>query len=86
MDGAEFYASGRVGMTAVTHQFVSYFDVVLYPKLGVTGQLEAGVRGQRAFAAGFFETFTWSQSSERQGMLQPQSTLFTVGLKTGLTF
>ena len=85
-DAVEFYAAGRIGMTAITYQRVSYFDVTLYPKLGFTGQLEAGLRGRRLFAAGFFETFSWSQSGMRQDTLQPSSVMFTAGLKTGVCF
>jgi hypothetical protein len=85
-DSTEFYASGRIGMTAITYQQVSFFDVALYPKLGLTGQLEAGLRGRRLFAGGFFETFTWGESNMRQYTLQPRSTMFTVGLKTGFFF
>jgi hypothetical protein len=85
-DNVEFYAAGRIGLTAITYQRVSYFDVTLYPKLGMTGQLEAGLRGRRLFAALFLESFTWSQSSTVQDTLQPASLLFTAGLKTGFTF
>jgi hypothetical protein len=82
----EFYASGRVGATAVTFQHVTWNDVVLYPKLGVMGQLETGFRGPRFFVSGYTELMTWGQSNVERQMLQPASTLLTIGLRTGITF
>jgi hypothetical protein len=82
----EFFASGRVGATAVTFQHVSWDDVVLYPKIGITGQLETGVRGPRFFVSAFSELLTWGQSAVVRGYLQPASSLVTVGLRTGFTF
>jgi hypothetical protein len=85
-DGLEFYGSGRIGCTAVTYQRVSYFDVTLYPKAGLTGQLEAGLRSRRLLLAAFFEAFAWSQSEIVRDTLQPNSRMYTIGLKTGFSF
>jgi hypothetical protein len=90
-DGMEFYGSARIGCTAVTYERVSYFDVTLYPKAGIEGQAEVGLRSRRLFVAGFFEAMTWRQSSIvrdtlQRDTLQPDSRLFTVGLKTGFSF
>ena len=82
----EFYASGRVGATAVTFQHGTWNDAVLYPKMGVTGQLETGFRGPRFFVSAFSEVMTWGQSNVERHMLQPASTLLTIGLRTGITF
>ena len=40
----EWFAGLRVGMTAVNYEFVSYYEVALHPKLGVTAQAEFGLR------------------------------------------
>ncbi len=85
-DGMEFYGSTRIGFTPLTYQRVSYFDVTLYPKTGVTAQAELGLRGRRLFVAGFFEMMTWTQSATVRDALQPDSRMFTVGLKTGFSF
>jgi len=85
-DGLELYGSGRIGVTAVTYQRVSYFDVTLYPKAGIEGQAELGLRSRRLFFAGFFEAMTWQQSAVVRDTLQPASRMFTVGLKTGFSF
>ncbi len=85
-EGLEFYGSARIGCTAVTYERVSYFDVTLYPKAGLEGQAELGLRSRRLFVAGFFEALTWEQSSVVRDTLQPASRLFTVGLKTGFSF
>ena len=66
-ENIEFFASGRVGATAVTFQHVSWDDVVLYPKIGITGQIEAGVRGPRFFVSAFSELHTWGQSAVVRG-------------------
>lgn len=85
-DGAEFYGAGRIGFTAVTYQHVSLGDVALYPKPGIMGQLEGGLRGRSLFLAAFFEAMTWGESAVVRDTLQPASRLFTVGLKTGFSF
>jgi hypothetical protein len=82
----DLYASGRVGATAATFQHVSWNDAVLYPKLGVTSQLELGVIGPRFFATGYSELFTWGQSNVVRHSLQPASAQLTVGLRTGIIF
>jgi len=50
------------------------------------GQLEGGLRGQTAFISLFTEVITWRESDEVRGMVQPNSQMFTIGLKTGFCF
>ncbi len=85
-NGPEFYASSRIGCTALTYEHATFFDAVLYPKAGITGQLEAGLRGRHFFCSAISEVLTWRQSAIARGALQPESTLFTVGLKAGVNF
>jgi len=80
------YGSARIGCTPLTYEHVTLFDVRLHPRTGVTGQLECGWRGRRLHLAGFFEAMTWAQSGAVRGVLQPESRLFTLGLKTGFSF
>jgi hypothetical protein len=82
----EFYGSGRIGVTAITLERATLNDVALYPKPGVIGQLEAGIRGEHLFVGAFFEGFSWQQSAVVRGWLQPNSKMYTVGLKTGFYF
>jgi hypothetical protein len=84
--GWEWFLSSRIGCTAVTYEHATFFDAVLYPKTGLTGQLEAGLRGQHFFCSAISEVFSWRQSSIARGALQPESTLFTVGLRAGVNF
>jgi hypothetical protein len=84
--GAVFYVSGRVGFTAVTYQHVTWGDESLYPKPGMIGQAEFGVRGKRWFLAGSLEVLTWAQSNVARDAYQPASQLFTAGLRTGVIF
>jgi hypothetical protein len=91
--GGEFYASARVGMTAVTYEHVSYFDVGLYPRLGVVGGAELGLRGQHFFCAAVFDTMSWSHSHEVRDpwdadsvVFQPSSVMYTVGMRAGVSF
>jgi hypothetical protein len=82
----EFYGRGRIGLVAVTYEHLTLDETTLFPGPGVTGQMELGFRGEFLFLAGYFEAFTWRQSGESRGFVQPSSLLVTVGLKTGITF
>jgi hypothetical protein len=84
--GTEFYWMGRVGCTPLNFERVSYFQVTLHPKIGITGQFEAGVRGDNYFLSAFFEGTTWGESSIVDDTLQPKSQMTTIGLKAGLSF
>mgnify|MGYP000194566641 CR=1 FL=1 len=84
--GPELFISSRIGCTALTYEHATFFDAVLYPKTGLTGQLEAGIRGHHFFCSAISEVFAWRQSSIARGALQPESTLFTVGLRAGVNF
>ncbi len=82
----EFYGRGRIGLVAITYEHLTLHETTLFPGPGVTSQLELGFRGEYLFLAGYAEVFTWQQSSQARGLVQPSSVLFTVGLKTGLSF
>jgi hypothetical protein len=82
----EFYYAGRIGCTAMTYQYATWGSVPLYPKVGLTGQLELGVRSQHVFVSMFSEVFSWTESDEVEGFLQPDSRQFTVGIKSGFCF
>ena len=84
----EWFASLRLGLTAFTHEEVSYFDVSLRPQPGITGQADVGVRGRHYSLAVHFEAMTWAQSSYVQDgwgdvICQPDSQMYTVGLTGG---
>jgi hypothetical protein len=76
----------RIGCTAVTLEHSTDNTAALYPKPGVTAQLEGGVRGEHLFASAFSEVMYWNQSAVSDGWLQPASTMVTVGLRTGTNF
>ena len=82
----EFFGSARIGCTAITYEHVSWNDVTLYPKTGITGQLELGLRGPRLFLSGYCEAMTWGESDEVRNSWQPRSQLIAVGLRTGFRF
>ena len=84
--GPAFYGSVRFGITPLTHQYATYFDTALYPRCGLTGQSELGVR-YRQFAAGaFLEAFTWGESAIVRDSFQPASRMLTIGGKLSYTF
>jgi hypothetical protein len=85
-DAIELYASGRIGLTAITYENVTIDDVRLYPQPGLTARVEGGLRGQSWFLAATFEVMTWGESPVVSGWLQPASQMYTVGLKTGFSF
>ncbi|HEX3725583.1 MAG TPA: hypothetical protein VHV08_05045 [Pirellulales bacterium] len=82
----EFYARGRIGVMAFTYEHLTIDQVTLFPRPGITGQLEAGIRGPRLFLSAYFEAFQWQQSAVVRDWLQPNSRMFVVGLKTGFSF
>jgi hypothetical protein len=84
--GVELYGSGRIGCTAFTYQHASLDDSALYPKVGLTAQLESGIRGQILFISVFSEVMCWGQSDPTRDAVQPYSQLFTIGLKSGFCF
>ena len=87
LDGSwEFYYAGRIGCTAMTYQYATWGGVALYPKAGLTGQLECGLRGRSVFVSVFTEVLSWGQSDVVEGFFQPDSRQFTIGLKTGFCF
>jgi hypothetical protein len=93
----EFYWRGRIGLIAFTYQHISKIDATLYPRQGLTAQLEAGIRGPHLFLSANFEAMQWSQSamvvehspdgnSPDIVAFQPRSQMYLVGLKTGFSF
>ncbi|HZZ27549.1 MAG TPA: hypothetical protein VFE46_06030 [Pirellulales bacterium] len=83
----QWYGRGRIGLTAVTYQNLNVDPAVtLYPLPGIEAQAEGGLRGQRLFVGAYFEALSWSQSAVVRGWYQPTSRMFTVGVKTGVSF
>ena len=75
----------------MTYQYATWGGVALYPKTGLTGQLECGLRGRSVFVSVFTEVFSWGRSDVvenflHEDFLQPDSRQFTIGLKTGFCF
>ncbi len=89
--GMKFFGSARIGMTALTYQYATYFDTAVYPRCGVTGQLELGVRFQKFSLSAFFEAMTWAESAAvtdafGNASYQPESRMLTIGGKLSYTF
>jgi hypothetical protein len=87
--GLEWFWMARIGCTALTLERSTDNNDAIYPKAGVTAQLEGGVRGKHLFASAFSEVMRWRQSSfasEFPFWYQPTSTMVTVGLRTGCNF
>ena len=82
--GLKFFGSVRVGATPLTYQYATYFDTTAWPRCGITGQLEAGVRYQRFSLSAFVEVMTWGASAVVQDAygdysFQPDSRMLTLG-------
>ena len=82
----EWFASGRIGSTAITYEHVSFDDVVLYPRAGLSGQCEVGLRGPHLFLSAFSEAMMWRDSGIVRDVMQPRSRMVTVGLRAGISF
>ena len=85
-DELELYSESRIGATLMTYQFASVGERPLWPKTGVFGNVEIGLRGPRFFVAGRAEVMTWAQSSWVEGAYQPDSLMITAGGRLGFTF
>ena len=91
--GLQFFGSARVGATPLTVQYATMLDSnylragnVVYPRCGMTGQMELGVRYQKFSASAFLEGFTWGESAIVGDSYQPASRMLTLGGKVGYTF
>ena len=84
--GPELFVMGRVGLTAVTYEQVTLNDAVLYPKPGVTGQIEVGLRGRRLALSAFCESMNWGESAVVRDTLQPESRLLLLGGRLAYRF
>jgi len=91
--GLQFFGSARVGITPLTVQYATLLDSnylragnVVYPRCGMTGQMELGVRFQKFTASAFLEGFTWGESAVVGDSYQPASRMLTLGGKIGYTF
>ena len=92
---SEWFAMGRAGPTAVTFNKPTDLNEPLWPKTGVTAQLETGIRGQTVTASIFAEVMTWRQSSIVTYIdpvvgpvdnWQPSSRMLTIGGRLGFLF
>jgi hypothetical protein len=97
--GLELFSSLRVGTTALTYNYSNAYNLPVYPRLGVVGGLEFGLRGQRLSLSGSCEVMTWAQSADQYfsstdsngnfiiaAVNQPTSTMFLLGGKLGYSF
>jgi hypothetical protein len=91
--GWKFFGSARFGLTPLTFQSINFpvpdyycVNTTLYPKCGVTGKMELGVRFQRLAVSAYLEGFTWGESAVARGSLQPASRMLTIGGQLGYTF
>ena len=78
---------GRLGLTAVSYESLDvYVPVSIYPRAGFIGETDKELRDEGLFLGAYFEGAASSQSVVVGGLMQPASTLLTVGLKTGVNF
>jgi hypothetical protein len=84
--GLRPFGSIRVGVTPLTYQHATYFDTTVYPRCGLTGQMQLGVRYQKFSLSAFAEVMTWGASAIVDYSYQPESRMLTVGGQLGYTF
>ena len=83
----------RVGATPLTYHYATYFDTTTYPRCGITGQLEVGVRFQQFSLSAYMEAMTWGESAEvpmpywpGHYSYQPASRMLTIGGQISYAF
>ena len=84
--GMKFFGSARIGATPLTYQHATYFDTTVYPRCGITGQLQAGVRYKGFSLSAYAEVMTWAASAIVEDSYQPDSRMITVGGQLGYMF
>jgi hypothetical protein len=78
---------GRLGLTAVSYESLDvYLPLSIYPRPGIIGEGDKELRDEGLFLGAYFEGAASSQSVVVGGLMQPASTMLTVGLKTGVNF
>jgi len=94
-DGNEIFLFGRLGCTVLTYEHSSWPDVpAFFPRPGITGQLECGVRHKQLSLSAYFEAMTWQDSQSEHlhygtstdFYVWPASQMYTTGLKLGWCF
>jgi hypothetical protein len=87
-NGPVLYSMTRVGLTAITWEWAD--STIVYPRPGVTEQIEDGIRWTHLYLAAFFEGMAWNVSEtvySRPWLIkQPTSAMYTIGLKAGYCF
>jgi hypothetical protein len=84
----DFFLSCRIGSTAWTYQSCSELGgPVLHPQACMTGQIEFGLQYQEHLVVSlYFDAMTWVHSGVVDDTFQPNSQLYTTGIKLGLSF
>jgi hypothetical protein len=80
------YSQARIGATVFTYDRAVICDEPLWPRCGVTSQLEIGLRGKHFFLSGECEVMSFSASPVAQDFYQPSSQMVTVGGRLGFHF
>lgn len=80
------YSQARLGATAFTYSHAAISDEPTWPRCGLTGSVEIGLRGEHFFLSGECEVMTWSESPVAAGYFQPDSEMVTVGGRFGFRF
>lgn len=84
--GPKFFGSVRVGATPLTYQHATFFDTTVFPRCGITGRMELGVRFQKFAMSAVVEGMSWGQSADVEGSFQPASRMLTVGGQISYAF
>jgi hypothetical protein len=84
--GMHFYCSARIGATPLTYQHASWFDTTVYPRCGLTGNVQVGARYSGFLLAAYLEVMTWTESAMVRYSFQPESSMLTVGGCMAYTF
>jgi hypothetical protein len=84
--GLHFFCSARIGATPLTYQHASYFETTVYPRCGLTGNLEVGARYSGFLLSAYMEAMTWAQSAMVRDSFQPDSNTFTFGGRLAYSF
>ncbi|MGA2068551.1 MAG: hypothetical protein ABSG86_26500 [Thermoguttaceae bacterium] len=91
---AELYTASHIGVTPFAYNKASDVDSPIYPRTGLAGQVELGLRAGRLSVAGYFEGLTWGHSKTVMmgseygvvDVMQPDSRMYTVGGKIAYAF
>ena len=80
------HCSTTIGLTALTQEHISLFDVELNPKQDIYVQMELRLQKKLWYISLMLEDFGWQESNVVDTYYQPESHMVTLGMLLGYVY